>query len=89
MDARSGERQIRRTRSYYSLYSYCIHTRGLSPNPEGGPIRRTIQIHADDNEWLIRTSVPSYLRFFVDALRQILSACEESSRDQEDIFAGL
>lgn len=66
-----------------------IHARHLSPKRGGGPIRRTIQVSPEDNEWLIRTSVPGYLRFFTDALRQILDACKDSARSQEDIFAEL
>jgi hypothetical protein len=66
-----------------------IHARRLSPKRGVGPIRRTIQLFPDDNEWLTQTSVPGYLHFFVDALRQLLDACNESVRDQEDIFAGL
>jgi hypothetical protein len=65
-----------------------VHTRKLSPK-RGGPIRRTIQVSPEDNEWLIRTSVPSYLVFFASALRQILDACKESASSQKDIFAGL
>ena len=66
-----------------------VHARRLSPKRGGGPIRRTIQVLPEDNEWLIRTSVPGYLRFFTDTLRQILDACKESARNQEDIFARL
>ena len=66
-----------------------VHARHLFPKRGRGPIRRTIQVSPEDNKWLIRTSVPSYLLFFADTLRQILDACKESARNQKDIFAGL
>ena len=58
-----------------------VHARRLSPKRGLGPIRRTIQLSSEDNEWLTRTSVPGYLRLFIDALRQILDACKESARN--------
>lgn len=52
-------------------------------------VQRRITLSPADTEWVTRTTVPSFLDFYVKSLRQLADACRSEAQDQEDILSQL